>query len=142
MSYESEAMRGFGTILQIEIASVFTNVWEVLSITPGDYSMEPIEKTHMESPNDVKEWMGSLGDEGELSFKVQYKPTDPTHKFILALRGVKTATNFKIKWTDSGISPWTFKGLLTGWGSEEITFDGKCTAVAKFKITGLKTTPA
>ena len=62
MSYESEAMRGFGTILQIEIAAVFTNVWEVLSITPGDYSMEPIEKTHMESPNDVKEWMGSLGD--------------------------------------------------------------------------------
>lgn len=142
MSYASEAIRGFGTILQVSIASVFTNVWEILSITPPEYTMDPIDITHMESPDNMREFMGSLGESGELAFKVQYKPTDATHKFLLSLRGVKTPTNFKIKWTDTAVSPWTFAGLLTAFGAEEITVDGKCTAQCKFKISGLVTTPA
>ena len=120
---ESAADIGFGTLLQIGDGAspeVFTTIAEINSIDGPNLARETQEVTHMESPDQYREYIGGLLDGGEVSFEGNYVPRHATHGatagtglFSKFADGSVGTHNFKIALPGTPTAAWAFKGILT-----------------------------
>src|ERR1043166_527438 len=77
----TQAVLGYGTLLQrgdVATATNFNTVAEVRSIDGPKLSKDRKEVTHMLSPNGFREFIGGLKDGGEITFTVNFVPSDGT----------------------------------------------------------------
>jgi hypothetical protein len=85
----SEARLGYGTKLLMGDGGSpeeFAEMGEVGDFEEGD-SIELVEVTNHQSPNNRREYIAGLKDGAEMSFPVNYIPADPTHDRSTGIRG-------------------------------------------------------
>lgn len=134
----------FGTLLKIGDGATpenFTTIAEVTNISGPSLSLEPIEITSHSSPGGWKEFIGGLLDAGEVTFDINYEPTEATHNAttgLIADMVDRTLRNFQLVFPDTGNTTWSFMALVTGFEPSEPVED-KLTASVTLKLTGQPT---
>ncbi len=80
----SEAKIGYQTHLQVNDGSDnYENIAEVVSISGLNLSRDTVEKTHLLSDDNAKEFIGGVVDGGELTFEVNYLPTNTSQQGLI-----------------------------------------------------------
>jgi len=134
----------FGTLLKIGDGGdpeTFTTIAEVSSISGPGLSLDTIDVTHHSSTAGWREFVGGLLDAGEVSFDINYTPTDATHDASTGLikdMVDRTVRNFQLVFPDTGNTTWSFSALVTGFEPSE-PIDDKLAASVTLKLTGQPT---
>lgn len=116
----SAAIFAQGTLLQIGDGATptegFTTIAEVLDISGPELTQNTSDVTNHDSPGGWQEFIGTILSGGTVTFDVNWQPVEPTHSqstgVIFDLKS-RTKRNFKIVFTDSGNTTWTFTALVT-----------------------------
>jgi len=140
----SNAIAAKGTLLKIGDGAdpeVFTTIAEVMNISGPSLSMDAIDVTNQSSVNGWKESIGGLLDGGEITFDINYLPTDATHNATAGLINDmqnRTLRNFQLVFPDASSTTWSFSALITGFEPSADVSD-KLTASVTLKISGQPT---
>lgn len=132
---------GFGTTMARGDGAdpeVFTAIANVNSITGPGLSRKTIDVTAHDSPNQYMEFLGGLIDPGEVSFDVNYDPSE--HDSLVDDLEATDPINYELTFPDA--TTWGFPAILTGF-EPQAPYDEKLTAGLTFKVSGKPTiTPA
>ncbi|MPZ58438.1 MAG: hypothetical protein GEU91_18485 [Rhizobiales bacterium] len=136
----TDAAIGHGTIFSVLTAlpSTFTTIAEVTSIGPPSQARDAIDATHMNSPEQWREFIGGLKDGGEVAIELNYVPGSATSALLIGEIAQAAARTYRITFVDASV--WLFSGIMTGFESEA-PVDDKMTATAIFKVTGKPQAP-
>ncbi len=134
----SDATIGYGAILK----KGSTAIAEVVNISGPGLSRDTIEKTHLSSDDNAKEFLGGMVDGGEVTFEINYLPTNTTHKTLITDLYTTGAATYTLVLTDSGASEWTFSAIVTGFEPTGMETSGKLSASVSMKVTGKPTFPS
>lgn len=108
---------------------VFTAISEIKTFSGPSGSATVIDVTDLSSA--AKEKRMGLADEGQLSFTINYIPTDTQHALLRAQRASREETNFKLVFTDDSPSTtWSFSAFVTGFA-----VSGAVDAVVEANVT-------
>lgn len=127
----TNAAIGFGSTFGIGDGAdpeTFTTVAEVVSITPPSLTRGSEEATHLESPDDYKEYIALLFDTGDASITFNFEPSE-TDVIYTAFHD--DGGNFEITFPN-GVAM-RFTGFFTEYGQPELTPEGKMEATATIK---------
>jgi predicted secreted protein len=125
--------------MQIKIGNgaspeVFTAISEIKTFSGPGGSATVIDVTDLSSS--AKEKRLGLADEGQLSFTINYIPTNTQHDLLRTNRDARTLTNFKLVFTDdSPATNWSFAAYVQGF-SVSGAVDGVVEANITLEITG------
>ena len=121
-------------------AESFTDLAEVISISPPSQSTDIIDVTHLKSVNRRREFLAGFIDPGDVTLELNHVPGSAADTAIQALEGLSTTTNFRVTFPDgtSGSVTWIFAGFLQGY-EPNITPDDKMTSSVTIKVTGATT---
>jgi hypothetical protein len=90
----------------------FTTIPEISNISgPGGQANE-IDVTDLSST--AKEFRMGLQDEGSITIDMNYIPANAVHAAMRTARANQTLTTFRIKFTDSPNTVWTFTAFVLG----------------------------
>ncbi len=131
---ETEASIGYGTVLEIALASaptVFTYIKEVYQGTPPADSDDQIDASHWQSPNRTREYIPGLTDTGEASFEMNYVPGSPTDRFLRSIRGKKLVARLTFA---NGVQV-IFRCSRQSY-EQDVPNDDKKTATLTLKVSG------
>jgi Lambda phage tail tube protein, TTP len=115
----SQAISGFGAALKIGDgggSEVFTTVAEVRQITGPALALTTFDVTHMASPGAVMERAAGLLDPGQVTFEVNWLPSDATQSATAGLLrdlNNRTRRNFKIVWPNAATTTASFPAYVT-----------------------------
>lgn len=136
----SVALLGYGSSFQIQSASspdVFTELQEVISITPPSATLDQIDVSHMTSPNRRREFISGMTDSGECSLEMNWVPGSASDDILFDLLslgvGVSRLRAMRITYPN-GVTD-SFSGELTGY-EPAVQVDDKMTITVTFKVTG------
>jgi len=138
------AIFAHGTLLKIgdgASTEVFTTIAEVTDIGGPEIALEIAEVTSHSSTNGWKEKIGALLDAGQVSFSINYIPTNATHNNtagLIADMVARTLRNFQLIFPDSGTTTWSFSALVVGFSPTE-PIDGALTADVTLEVSGQPT---
>ena len=112
---------------------VFTTISEVNTIDgPGGQANE-IDVTDLSSTG--KEFKLGLQDEGDITLDINYIPGNTQHALLRTRRASGAIGNFRITFTDSPATTWTFAALVKGF-SVSNAVDGVTTASVTLRVSG------
>lgn len=118
---------------------VFTTLAEVLDISGPSLSMETVGATSHDSPSGYTEVIAGLKSGGEVTFDIQYIPSNATHK--KAAGGIlqdfedRALRNFELVFPDTASTTWSFAAFVTGFEPSSPVED-KITASLTLTISG------
>jgi hypothetical protein len=98
---------------------VFATIAELLDIEGPSLELDTEEVTSHASTDGWAEYIGTILDAGEVTFDVNYVPTNATHNASTGLikdMVNRTKRNFQIVFSDSGNTTWAFTALVTKMG--------------------------
>lgn len=136
---KTEARIGHGSKFQTgdgNSPEAFTDMAEVTSITPPNMSRDSVDASHMQSPDEWREFIAGLKDGGEVSLELNFVPGGSAILALLAelnLAADAATKTRRILFPD--LSYFEFEAFLTAC-EPEAPVDDKMTAAATFKITG------
>lgn len=133
----TQAIHGFAGVFAREDsagAGTYTDVAEVMSITPPQYARETNDATSRDSTGRYREFLGGLRDAGEVSIELNYDPT--VHTDFMTDFDSDDSYNYKITWP--GSETVTFAAFITAI-PPAIPMEDKVTATLTFKVTGKPT---
>lgn len=111
----------------------FTTITEVKGIDgPGGQANE-IEVTDLSST--AKEYILGLQDEGDITLEINYIPANTLHTQLRADKAAGTIRNYRITFTDSPATTWTFSGLVKGFAVSNAT-DNVTQASVTLRVSG------
>lgn len=90
----------------------YTKISEINSFNGPGGSGQVIDVTDLDSTA-IEKIMG-LHDEGQLTFEINYIPSDTQHAALRTARAGKTLTPFQLIFTDAGETQWAFNAYVTG----------------------------
>ncbi len=138
----TDAISSFGTFLKKgdggAPTETFATIAEVGDIDGPDMSLATEEVTHHGSVNGWDEFVGTILSGGEVSFPINFLPSDATHNASTGLQADmvnRTKRNFQIVYPDPGGNGYQFKALVTG-VKPKAPVKGKLSADIKLKISG------
>lgn len=137
----SGAVSAFGTYLQLGdggTSESFTTIAEVKSIKGPKMSLDTIDVTNHSSGIPWREYMAGLSDAGEISFDLNFIPTEDTHDAsdgLLADMINRTRRNFRLTFPDTSQTTWGFTAFVTGFETGE-EIDNVITSSVTLKVTG------
>lgn len=140
----SNAISSFGTLLKIgdgEVEEEFTTIAEVTNIAGPNLSQETIDVTSHSSTERWREFIAGLLDAGEVSFDINFIPTENTHKLSTGILGdmvAGTKRNFELVFPDGGSTTWSFAAIITAFEPSE-AIDDKLAASISLKLSGKPT---
>jgi predicted secreted protein len=114
------AISAFGTLLKIGDGAgpeVFTTVAEVKAIGGPTIKVDTVDLTTHSSSGAWREFLPTLIDAGELTFDVNFLPTNATHSQSTGLlKDLKNRTkrNWQLVFPDAGSTTWAFAAYVTG----------------------------
>lgn len=111
------------------IGGVFTPFAKVTEIGGIEIEADDIETSHMESPNQFREWSAGWADAGEVEFTIQFDKANAADVWGL-FRQDKT---FRVTFKDG--SRWLLAGFLKKFGTE-VDREGLITVPLTIKISG------
>lgn len=134
----ANGISAFGTLLKRN----GTTVAEVTDIGGPGMSREDIDMTHHQSPNRWREFAKGLKDGGEVTFTINYIPTNATHNVatgVLAdFANDTTVDTWSLVFPDGGATTWSFPGFITDF-EPAAPIDDKLAADITIKISGAPT---
>lgn len=134
----SNAITGYGVILKRN----GTAIAEITMINPPALKRGTYEKSHHASPARWQEFGKGLKDGGDVSFDINYIPTNATHNAstgILADFADDTGNaTYDIVFPDDLSTTWSFAGIVTEFAPKP-TREGKTAASVKIKVAGQPT---
>lgn len=140
----TEAISAFGTLLKIGDGGSpenFTTIAEVKDISLSHFARDMIDVTTHSSTEGWREFMAGLKSGGEVTFEINFLPTDATHSYAAGLlhdwEG-GTLRNFKIVLTDAGNTTWTFAAIVSDF-VPKAPVSGALTAAVTLKLSGKPT---
>lgn len=138
----TNALFAFGTLLKIGDGATptegFTTIAEVTNIGGPGFSMDTPDVTSHSSANKWREFIAGLLDAGEVTFTINFIPTNATHSQTSGLlKDMKNRTkrNFQLVFPDSGATTWTLPTFITGFEPGE-PIDNALTADVTLKVAG------
>ena len=132
---------GMGTLLSYSnglLPEVFTLLAERVSIKGPGFSRDSLDATHMDSPNNWREFIAGLKDGGEVTIESNYVPTDATQNATtgaLALFNSGVTRNWKLVMPVSPIVTWILPAFLTNF-EPDIPLDDKMMLSLTLKVAG------
>jgi hypothetical protein len=132
----STALQSQGMTLGISDAAspqVYTSITNVNSMAGPGGSATEIDVTDLSSS--AKEFRLGLQDEGEVTCEIQYVPADTQHALLRSLRAAGTSRNFRITFTDSPQTTWTFLAFVKTFSISNAV-DGVTAASVALRISG------
>ena len=99
-----------GTTLQLDIASTFTEVAQVISLTAPDAEVETFDATHLGSSTGREKEPTGFVEGGTVSLSLFFDPTETTHQAMTDLITTPAVSSWKIVWSDT--TEWPFSGVL------------------------------
>ncbi len=136
-----QAISSFGTRLQMGDGASpenFTTIAEVKDISGPALALDTEEVTAHDSPGGWEEHIGTILRSGEVSFDINYIPTQATHNPSTGLiRDMvqRTLRNFRMIFPNAGNTTWSFSAFVTGVGPSA-PVAGVLTASVTLRITG------
>ena len=123
----TSALTSQGMTLAIQNTTVSPNAYqtigEVSNINGPGGSAQVIDVTDLAST--AKEKKMGLPDEGQITFDINFIPTDTQHALLRTARSNRTLTSFRITFTDSPATTWTFNAYVTSFpmtnGVDDVT---------------------
>lgn len=116
----SAAVSAFGTLLKIGDGASpedFTTVAELRTISGPSLSADTIDVTTHNTPTPFRRFIAGLLDGGEVTFDINFIPTEATHGYstgILKDMTDRARRNFQIVWPDTGSTTWLLPTVITG----------------------------
>src|SRR4030042_3656519 len=116
----TNALSAFGTLLKIGDGGgteVFTTIAEVRDIKVPKLKTKTKEVTNQSSPSGAKEIIATIRDAGEVTFGINFIPTNATHSQSTGLIKDwknRTKRNFQLVFPDGGSTTWSFAAFVTG----------------------------
>ena len=137
----TDAISSFGTFLQIGDGGApegFTTISEVRDISGPALGLDTEEVTNHDSPGGWEEFVSTILRSGEVTFDINYHPTESTHDAgtgLIADMVAKTLRNWQLVFPDVGSTTWSFAAFVTAFESSE-PVAGAVSASCTMKITG------
>lgn len=138
----TDAISSFGTFLKKgdggSPTETFATIAEVGDIDGPDMSLDTEEVTSHDSANGWAEFIGTILSGGEVSFPINFIPTDPTHNGSTGLQADmvnRTLRNFQLVYPDPGGNGFQFAALVTGFKPSG-PVKGKLGADVTLKVSG------
>lgn len=129
---------GYGVSLGIYNGSTYDAVAQVRDISGPGATLDTIEVTHRDSGG-VKEYVGGLLDNGEVTFDIIYDPDDTTHddgaNGLQGLQIAKTVKQMRLTLPDATPTTFTFNALVTKF-EPKAPLNDAFTADVTLKVTG------
>jgi len=125
-----------GTELRISIASVFTPIPYLQSITGPDATFDIIDVTTHSSTGGYREYITGLADGGEVTVTINWSPGEATHAALQAAQDARELTAFQLWWPNVGEDDLVdFNGYVTGLPRNS-PIDAQITRDLTIKVTG------
>jgi|SRR5581483_3992290 len=134
----SQAIHAKGTLIKRGDGGspeVFTTIAEVRSIDGPNFTGDVIDVTTHSTVGNFREFKSNIIDPGELSFDINFLPTDPTHSASAGLvADIQNRTERNYQFVFPGGSPtWTLRCQVIGFQLKE-PVDNVMTASVRLKI--------
>lgn len=101
-----------GTKIQLDIASVYTDIALLESLSGGGAEVNTYDATHLGS-SAVEMKPTGFAKGKDVSFDCFFDPVEATHQALTDLLNAPAVSNWKIIWSDSANTEWAFTGTLT-----------------------------
>jgi hypothetical protein len=133
----SNAIGAINTLLKAD----GTLIAEVRSINGLSLSVKSVDTTSHSSAEPWDEATATLLSAGDLSFEINYIPTDPTHNNssgLLSFLTNRATKDWTLTFPDSAATSWGFKGFINKFDMQA-PVDNVLTAKITIKATGKPT---
>lgn len=111
----------------------YSTIPEVKSVSGPSGSASVIDVSDLSSTS--KEKRMGLADEGQLQLTVNYIPGNAVHAGLRADRAARTLRGFRVVFTDSPNTIWSFNGYVTGFSTSG-GVDGTLESQVTIEISG------
>lgn len=135
----SLALESQGMLLKIGnglSSETFTTIPEIKTFSGPGGSATVIDVSDLSSA--AREKRIGLNDEGQLSFTINYIPTNTQHALLRTQRASRDLTSFQLVFTDTGNTTWDFEAYVNGF-SVSGAVDGVVEAQVTLEISGVIT---
>jgi Lambda phage tail tube protein, TTP len=133
----SDAISGPGFLFQVDVGGTYTTVAEVKDITGPDISVDVVDVTNQDSPDNFQEMIPTLKKGGTASFEVNFLPSDATQDSatgVLSFLLGRTKESFQVIIPGTGLSV-QFAGYVIKWGPK-FPVANVATAAIDIQVTG------
>ena len=136
----TSAFWAYGSKLQLgdgAVSEAFTDIAELLELTPPSESRDDIDVSNHQSASSTKEFIPGWRDPGEVTFKANWLPTNSTQNSTTGLRSIYNDNvnhNWKIILPGS-ILTISFAGHLSALETE-LPLDGQGQLSGTIKVSG------
>jgi len=130
----SNAIAGPGFLLQVDITGTYTTIAEVKDINGPETSVDVVEVTNQDSPDNFEEIIPTLKRGGTTSFDVNFVPADTTHTGLLAYLNGRSKESWQIVIPGTGLSV-QFSGYVVKWGPK-FPVANVATATMDIRVSG------
>ena len=140
----TDALSSFGTFLQMGdggTPEAFTTISEVRDISGPALGLGTADVTNHDSAGGWEEFVPTILTSGEVSFDLNYHPTESTHDAgtgLIADMAAKTLRNWRLVFPDVGSTTWNFAAYVTAF-EPSAPVAGAISASCTMKITGQPT---
>lgn len=114
----SDAIAGPGFLLQVDVSGTYTTIAEVKDINGPETSVDVVDVTNQDSPDNFEEIIPTLKRGGTTSFDVNFLPADPTQDStsgLLFYLNSRSLEAWQIILPGTGLSV-QFSGYVVKWG--------------------------
>lgn len=126
------AILSAGAKLQVDIASVYTDVIQIMSIGGPQITVADVDVTHLQSSNVFKEFIAGFGDGGVVQLEAIYDKAQ-----LATLYGfIRTTKVWRILFSDS--SKWDFSGHINALSTDQ-PLEEEVGSPFAIKVTGKPT---
>jgi predicted secreted protein len=135
----SLALESQGMLLKIGnglSSETFATITEIKTFSGPGGSATVIDVSDLSSL--AREKRMGLNDEGQLSFTINYIPTNTQHALLRTQRASRELTSFQLVFTDTGNTTWDFSAYVNGF-SVSGAVDGVVEAQVTLEISGVIT---
>ena len=135
----SLALESQGMLLKIGnglSSETFATITEIKTFSGPGGSATVIDVSDLSSL--AREKRMGLNDEGQLSFTINYIPTNTQHSLLRTQRASRELTSFQLVFTDTGNTTWDFSAYVNGF-SVSGAVDGVVEAQVTLEISGVIT---
>lgn len=135
----ANALESQGMLLKIGnglSSETFTTIPEIKTFSGPGGSATVIDVSDLSSL--AREKRMGLNDEGQLSFTINYIPSNTQHALLRTQRASRELTSFQLVFTDTPATTWEFEAYVNGF-STSAAVDGVVEAQVTLEISGVIT---
>ena len=132
----TDATTGYGTKVHVSAdgGATWTKLYELRGVTPPNESVDEPEATHLESPNNTKEFVQGMIDPGDMSMTMNHIEGSDTDDYIADWRG--TGDTRQVRITFRNLRTRTFPAFVKGYVPDEIQPGEVQTATLTLRVAG------